>query len=229
MPDYIEKVYSRFNLAPNLPVEIEINEDAIRGRYKTIIHDYNSKTGVGKIALPIYKGAYMRLPVNVEIRIRVYSKISVFLFKSKIIEYGNEGNIKYFIIDIPEIIFKIQRRQFVRVPIVTDGFFYIKKEYEEMEIAPKYSFVSKDFSAGGISFVTKKDLDDGEPLLVNLVLDDELKLENQESAVVRLIGKTDFKDNKYAVKFMDIDSFREKEFVRFVFRHEIEISRKNKR
>ena len=229
MADFIEKVYAKTNIAPNLPAELDINEEFFKGKYKTIIHDYNSLNNTADIGYPIYKGAYIKIPMNVNMKVRIFSKTSVFLFKSKVIGKGEEGNIKFLTITVPPIIFKVQRRQFVRIPVILNGSFFIKEEYDELEVPPKYKLITKDFSAGGISMITKKKLNSGEEILINLNLNESLKLENFEARIIREVGTTDFGEIIYGVKFLNVDSMLEKEFVKFIFRYEIEASKKNKK
>ncbi|HNV05339.1 MAG TPA: flagellar brake domain-containing protein [Petrotogaceae bacterium] len=229
MSDFIEKVYASSSISANLPMEIEVEEKMHRGRYKSVIHDYNAQTGVAHVGIPIYKSAYIKLPPELPIKIRVYSKMAVYLFNSSVISVGEEGNIKYLSINVPEIVFKVQRRQYVRVPIAVEGFFYLKQEYDTLDVVPKYKFISKDFSAGGMSVVTKKDVPAGTEILINFKVWDELSLDNFLSETVRLIGKTAFGESIYGVRFKNLDPVMEKDLVKFVFRYEIESTKKNRR
>ncbi|HQI79280.1 MAG TPA: PilZ domain-containing protein, partial [Petrotogaceae bacterium] len=90
-------------------------------------------------------------------------------------------------------------------------------------------FISKDFSAGGMSVVTKKDVPAGTEILINFKVWDELSLDNFLSEIVRLIGKTTFGENIYGVRFKNLDPVMEKDLVKFVFRYEIESTKKNRR
>jgi len=229
MSDFIEKVYASSSISANLPMEIEVEEKMHRGRYKSVIHDYNAQTGVAHVGIPIYKSAYIKLPPELPIKIRVYSKMAVYLFNSSVISVGEEGNIKYLSINVPEIVFKVQRRQYVRVPIAVEGFFYLKQEYDTLDVVQKYKFISKDFSAGGMSVVTKKDVPAGTEILINFKVWDELSLDNFLSETVRLIGKTAFGESIYGVRFKNLDPVMEKDLVKFVFRYEIESTKKNRR
>ena len=90
MSDFIEKVYASSSISANLPMEIEVEEKMHRGRYKSVIHDYNAQTGVAHVGIPIYKSAYIKLPPELPIKIRVYSKMAVYLFNSSVISVGEE-------------------------------------------------------------------------------------------------------------------------------------------
>ena len=66
-------------------------------------------------------------------------------------------------------------------------------------------------------------------ILLNIELSDELKLENYECEIVREIEGAGPGSRIYGVKFMNVDPLMEKEFVKFVFRQEIESNKKNRR
>ncbi|MDN5342277.1 flagellar brake domain-containing protein [Oceanotoga sp. DSM 15011] len=229
MSEFIEKVFAKKSLEPNLAIEIEVDEEYYKGTYKSILHDYSTEKNLANIGIPIYKGGLIKLPIGINIKVRVYSNTSVFLFKSKIFKMGKEGNIRYLTIFVPDIIFKIQRRKYVRVPLVESGYYYLFEEYEKEKKPKKNRFLTKDFSAGGISMISSQTLNEKDRLYINIDLKDDLKIENQLSQVIRLIGKTDLNEYIYGVEFMNLDNKTESEYVKFVFRYQINSMKKNKR
>jgi c-di-GMP-binding flagellar brake protein YcgR len=228
MSDFVEKVSAKRNLSINMPIEIEVDEEYYEGTYKSIIHEFNSKSGYAKIGIPIYKGALIKLPEGIKIRIRIYSNTAVFLFKTIILQSGQENNIRFLVVKVPDIIYKVQRRKYVRIPLTEDGFFYLKKDYEEMDNPPKHNFISKDFSAGGLSIVTEDDLKEGERVFINMDVKEGLKIENFEAEVIRKIGETDVGRNIYGMEFTNLDTKTEKKFVKFVFKYEIQSMKKKR-
>lgn len=228
MSDFIEKVKAKNNISINMPIEIEVEQEYYEGTYKSIIHEYNSKSGFAKIGIPIYKGALIKLPYGIQVKIRIYSNTAVYLFKTNILQSGQENNIRFLIVKIPDVIFKVQRRKYVRIPISEEGYFYKKKEYEEYEEPQKFKFISKDFSAGGISIVTDKILNEGEKLFINFKYKNELNIQNLDAEVIRKIGETDVGRKIYGLEFISLDTKTEKKFVKFVFRYEIQSMKKNR-
>jgi c-di-GMP-binding flagellar brake protein YcgR len=176
----------------------------------------------------MYKGALIKLPKGIKIRIRIYSNTAVFLFKTIILQSGQENNIRFLVVKVPEVIYKVQRRKYVRIPISEDGYFYLKKEYEEMDDPPKHKFVSKDFSAGGLSIVSDYDLVEGDRVFINMNIKEGLKIENFEAEVVRKIGETDVGRKIFGLEFTNLDTKTEKKFVKFVFRYEIQSMKRNR-
>lgn len=226
MSEFIEKVLSKNVLYNNMLLDLEIEEKGFKGTYRSILYEYDQKLNLAKIGMPIYKGAYIKIPKGVKLSISAYSKKTLYLFKSIVYSLGKEGNIRFLMVNVPEEIYRVQRRNYVRIPFCEEGFFYLKDEYEldnieKTQIAEKFRFVTKDFSAGGAAIVTKKDLCIGDKILININLKDEVILNNVEAQVVRKIGKTQFGDNIYGIKFLGITRNLEKELVKFVFKCEI--------
>lgn len=233
MSTFLEKVYSRLNINVNMSIEIEEKIKDKVHRYKSFILEYLPNNNSAKVGMPLYKGAYVKIPHMTKIKLRVFTQKAVYLFNSEVKSYGKEGNIRYLVIDVPDVIIRVQRRIHVRVPIVEEGFFYKKTEFEQNEenidTLKKYRFISKDFSAGGIAIVSKEKLNINDILLLNIKIKDETNLENFEAKVVRKIGETDFREGIYGLDFVNIDNKTEKEFVKLVFKLEIESSKKNRR
>ncbi|PNR97357.1 hypothetical protein X928_10035 [Petrotoga miotherma DSM 10691] len=231
MSDFVEKVSSKNVLYTNMPLDLEIQEKGIQGIYKSILYEYDFNSNLAKIGMPIFKGAYLKIFQGTNLKVRAYSSRAVYLFKSKVYSSGKEENIRYLIINIPETIVRIQRRQHARIPVSEEGTFYLKEEQEnsksEENVQPtKYRFITKDFSAGGLAMVTSKKLDIGQKITINLSLKNEIKLEDMESEVVRFIEKTTSGEYIYGIKFLNLTREKEEELVRFVFKLERESYKK---
>jgi c-di-GMP-binding flagellar brake protein YcgR len=212
-------------------LDLEIQEKGIQGIYKSILYEYDFNSNLAKIGMPIFKGAYLKIFQGTNLKVRAYSSRAVYLFKSKVYSSGKEENIRYLIINIPETIVRIQRRQHARIPVSEEGTFYLKEEQEnsksEENVQPtKYRFITKDFSAGGLAMVTSKKLDIGQKVIINLALKNEIRLEDMESEVVRFIEKTTSGEYIYGIKFLNLTREKEEELVRFVFKLERETYKK---
>ncbi|WP_103899262.1 flagellar brake protein [Petrotoga halophila] len=231
MSDFVEKVSSKNVLYTNMPLDLEIQEKGIQGIYKSILYEYDFNSNLAKIGMPIFKGAYLKIFRGTNLKVRAYSSRAVYLFKSKVYSSGKEGNIRYLLINIPETIVRVQRRQHARIPVSEEGTFYLKEEQESSKnqenVQPtKYRFITKDFSAGGLAIVTSKRLDIGQKVIIDLALKNEIRLEDMESEVVRFIGKTTSGEYIYGIKFLNLTREKEEELVRFVFKLERETSKK---
>jgi len=231
MSDFVEKVSSKNVLYTNMPLDLEIQEKGIQGIYKSILYEYDLNTNLAKIGMPIFKGAYLKIFRGTNLKVRAYSSRAVYLFKSKIYSSGKEGNIGYLMINIPETIVRVQRREHARIPVSEEGTFYLKEEQENSKnqenVQPtQYRFITKDFSAGGLSIVTSKELKVGQRIILKLSLKNEIRLEDMESQVVRLIDKTTGGEYIYGIKFLNLARKKEEELVRFVFKLERELFKK---
>ncbi|PNR92389.1 MULTISPECIES: flagellar brake protein [unclassified Petrotoga] len=231
MSDFVEKVSSKNVLYTNMPLDLEIQEKGIQGVYKSILYEHDFSSNLAKIGMPIFKGAYLQIFRGTNLKVRAYSSRAVYLFKSKVYSSGKEGSIRYLIINIPETIVRVQRRQHARIPVSEEGTFCFKEDLENSEseenIQPtKYRFMTKDFSAGGLAIVTSKEMKVGQKIIINLALKNEIRLENMESEVVRSIGKTTSGEYIYGIKFLNLTREKEEELVRFVFKLERESFKK---
>ncbi|MBL5981426.1 hypothetical protein NAAC61_04815 [Petrotoga sp. 8T1HF07.NaAc.6.1] len=231
MSDFVEKVSSKNVLYTNMPLDLEIQEKGIQGVYKSILYEHDFSSNLAKIGMPIFKGAYLQIFRGTNLKVRAYSSRAVYLFKSKVYSSGKEGSIRYLIINIPETIVRVQRRQHARIPVSEEGTFYLKEEQEnnvnQVNVQPsQYRFITKDFSAGGLAIVTSKEMKAGQKIIINLALKNEIRLENMESEVVRSIGKTTSGEYIYGIKFLNLTREKEEELVRFVFKLERESFKK---
>ncbi len=231
MSDFVEKVSSKNVLYTNMPLDLEIQEKGIQGIYKSILYEYDFNSNLAKIGMPIFKGAYLKIFRGTDLKVRAYSSRAVYLFRSKIYSNGKEGNIRYLIINIPETIVRVQRRQHARILVSEEGTFYLKEGQENSKnqenVQPtQYRFITKDFSAGGLAIVTSKELKVGQKIVINLALKKQVRLEDTESEVVRFIEKTTSGEYIYGIKFLNLTREKEEELVRFVFKLERELFKK---
>ncbi|WP_103898821.1 flagellar brake protein [Petrotoga halophila] len=231
MSDFVEKVSSKNVLYTNMPLDLEIQEKGIQGIYKSILYEYDFNSNLAKIGMPIFKGAYLKIFRGTDLKVRAYSSRAVYLFRSKIYSNGKEGNIRYLIINIPETIVRVQRRQHARILVSEEGTFYLKEGQENSKnqenVQPtQYRFITKDFSAGGLAIVTSKELKVGQKIVINLALKKQVRLEDTESEVVRFIEKTTSGEYIYGIKFLNLTREKEEELVRFVFKLERESYKK---
>lgn len=160
----------------------------------------------GRILPPLYKNMRIHSIRGEKINIRIYERASNYMIKSKILNVEKE----YLEIFLPRIAYKIQKRLFYRIPIIREG---VLKDEENNII----SFETRDFSAGGMLIVTKKDIDEEKDYIIeNLHIDETLNLKDINVKTVRKIGENIFGEKMYGMKFLNIDYKTEKNIVRYV-------------
>lgn len=220
MAEYVVKVSARDALKPGMPlvIEFETKKGEIL-KMKSSIHDTYFDRGVLKIAMPSYQGRFVPLPRQEFIRVTAIADKVVYAFSSRVLDYGrdSESNLLVMYVTLPEQVDRVQRRRYVRIPLVLNGSFLIEEE------GNRYSFLTRDFSAGGMLMCTSKLLKVGQIIHVDLDLGD-IKLASQKAQIVRYAG---FNENtgfhEYGVQFLDVPPALERALVSYVFQQEIKL------
>jgi flagellar biosynthesis protein FlhF len=185
--------------------ELEISEETFIKIKKYYLDNYPLEYLTNKVnflGLDFFVNENVLIPREVTLSVKAYSKNNLYLFNSLVYGIGKESSVRFLIITVPDEIYRVQRRNYVRIPLCEEGFFSIKREFnlknnENLEQNEKYRFVTKDFSAGGAAIVTKKQLSIGDKILINMKLKDEVVLENIEAEVVRESEQRPKKANEY--------------------------------
>ncbi|HCZ05596.1 MAG: hypothetical protein PWP37_537 [Thermotogota bacterium] len=209
---YVEKLRSLDVIKPGMNLELETDDPEVAGNYRSTIHDILNNGRVLKIAMPTLKGRIVPLPNGTRVYVKVPDKSAIYTFYSTVMGYRKDDEGFYVtFITLPEIVSKVQRRHFVRIPVVLDG------EFKLTEAEERVKFVTKDFSAGGAAIVTS------EPLVVDTIgevvfdFKTETEIPPLKARVVREAGRTEAGGFVYGIQFLDVDPPTEKKLVRLVF------------
>ncbi|AEH50788.1 flagellar brake protein [Pseudothermotoga thermarum] len=219
MTEHAMPVEASSVLRPGMPLIIKyIDKKGDEWDFKSTIHDINFERGIMKIGMPSYKGRFVPIAAGEPIHVTAVAEKVVYTFDSRVINYGrDEQNFLVMYIAFPRTVKRVQRRRYVRIPLVLEGTFKIPGQEEV------YRFVTKDFSAGGILMCTKQLLQVGQPILITLDLG-SIKLEDQKAQVVRYVGKNDVTGlHEYGVQFLEVPPQLEKALVVYVFQQELKM------
>lgn len=222
MAEYIAKVNARDVLKPGMPLTIELeNKKGEKLRMKSTIHDTYFNRGVLKIAMPSYRGRFVPIQRGEFIHVTAIAEKVVYAFSSRVLDHGRdvESNLLVMHITVPEQVNRVQRRKYVRIPLVLSGSFTIENE------DVNHRFLTRDFSAGGVLMCTSKLMKVGQTIYIDLDLGD-IKLIKQKAQIVRYAGfneTTGF--HEYGVQFLDVPLELEKALVSYVFQQEIKLKK----
>ncbi|HDM70495.1 MAG TPA: pilus assembly protein PilZ [Thermotogales bacterium] len=209
---FFEKVKSKKVLKPGNPLTIETSDPEFEGTYKSSIHEYYPDRGVLKIGMPSMKGRLVPLPRGTIIAVKVMDGSSIYTFDSRVLDYGkDEENFNVTYITVPPELRRVQRRRYLRVPVVLNGYLKHTKDGEVTR------FITKDISAGGALILLKKPLHVNEIVFVDLKITDGVELKEQPTRVVRDAGKNREGLYQYGVEFLDLDERMIKKILRFCF------------
>ncbi|QTA37841.1 PilZ domain-containing protein [Thermosipho ferrireducens] len=216
---YVTLVEAKKVLKIGLPGIIDITmSKELEGSYKTNVSDIDLNKNILFLSIPTFKGRFIPIPKGIRMSIRIFDKSSLYTFDTVSLGVIKRDNLYMIPVPIPEKLRKTERRRFARIPLYIYGSFKLSPEKD----AEKISFMTKDFSAGGMKITTNYVLHINDIIYVNLKLDDELELVDWKSKVVRVDPKEE-EGFSYGVQFLDLPMYLESKLVRFVFQKEVKM------
>jgi c-di-GMP-binding flagellar brake protein YcgR len=163
----------------------------INGRVDIWVENSNYKSSIQNItdkyialSAPIKDGTYVPLRVGEQLEVVYYEGLDVYKFYSLVIGRDTEDNLPQILLAQPENIKRIQRRQFVRVPVII----YI--EYLKAETEAKIQHAGPNASTQAVNKALLMDLSGGgmrikvySPLKVGDRIITEIPSENERISV----------------------------------------------
>lgn len=203
------------DLKVNQLIEITVDEEG--SSYKNLASRIEEVTQQYlHVSIPMKKGQILPIRVRQKISIRLNNKGRSFQFDTVVVQ-RKLYPIPVLIVQKPETMIEIQRRQWVRVPATILMRYCMKNETEE-ESSPIYEATTVDISGGGICFLTK------DPIEAGKIIDAEINLPNREPIfcqikVLRLLeqAKKEGETSKAVSEFYDISENQRDRIVSFVF------------
>lgn len=230
-PEELEKYLSR--LKQGLLMEIEIKSGLFRGNYLTQIRKVLKNKEIA-LDIPVQDGKL----VEIWRQTRVYLSYflpnepgAVYLFDDKIDRLEKSPQTVLYI-PYPKIIYRLQRRNFVRVDC-TIPFDYLEYKMDENGDAAELIPVVKrgfamDLSGGGIFLRSFKRMVKGQLILLSFTLGQEQY--RQKGRIMRVVprvrGRKEF--YMYGVLFEDIDPSVQRSIIGYVFELERQQIRQKK-
>jgi c-di-GMP-binding flagellar brake protein YcgR len=151
-------------LIPLLPVELVVPEGDYKGNYRTRIEEIEeSFIAVGA---PFIKGDLIPLRVGTRLKLLFWDEVSAYSFSTRI-KQRIADPIHMFVLEMPNSISKVQRRNYVRVTAIYPITF---RPVTQEALSDSYKGTTMDISGGGIRFLTEEQLEKGSLLNVQLEL-----------------------------------------------------------
>ncbi len=189
--------------------KILVSRAAVDDWYNSVIKEINQRSI--DINIP-YKQEKLLILVNGEpVKVNIYQPREIFEFKSKVIDMVPGYNKMLLTISKPEKVNRIQRRSFLRLPIMLEMQYSIPGNYDS------HKTHTLDISGGGIRFLSSKNYFPGTPIQVefHIPIDKKDKKIQAVGKVVRTVSL----DNGYfhvAIEFTKIPVKDQDTIVRFV-------------
>lgn len=193
------------NFEINSKLEVSWND----GYYKSSIE--NVEEGYIVISIPIKDGQYIPLRPGERIEVLYYDANDIYKFYTLVVGRRID-NIPVILLAYPKEVFKVQRRRFVRVPIVCTI------EYSKIEnnaSQKPLNGVMVDLSGGGMRIKLKDNLNAGDKIKITIPLDkDIIQLEGE---IVRIEPEENAKRNICGISFIDLEERTREKIIRFIF------------
>jgi len=125
------------------------------------------------VMMPISGGAMIKLPANRVMEARFYTESSLYLYDVTVTDHPIIDGIYLTKLQLESAGKKVQLRDYYRISSALKFNFSVVGEEPGEEGVKIYSAVTKDFSGGGMSFVSTLELEEGAEIYANLVLDSE--------------------------------------------------------
>ena len=208
---------SSYKLSVNQNIDV-IEYDST---YKSKIQDISNDSIM--IDLPYVSSKYLLLHEGKVIEFCAVFKNDVIKYKSVILGRKKEQNVYLAILSVPEIIGKIQRRNYFRLSISLEVTYsvlngiknnYILDNMPEAVLKNLKKTTTLDLSGGGVKIITDKYIKHGSRVLIILNLPKEIRL---ICSTIRCDYNNLNKNYRTALSFMNIDERTRDIIIKFIF------------
>jgi c-di-GMP-binding flagellar brake protein YcgR len=199
----------------NHRVEILYGDDSYKSNIQDITEEYIS------ISIPMKEGKYIALNSRDYFEVIYYEEANVYKFVGKVIKRIVENGVAQIILEYPEDIVKVQRREFVRIDLVQ----YLKYipvlrgEKEDAKINLLDENKGKegmliDLSGGGFKLKISEKIEYNDMIIADIPDDDSII--RVRAKAVRIIPDDD-KRLICGFSFIDIDTKTRERIIRLIF------------
>ena len=171
------------------------------------------------ILMPIADGKMIRLPTEGSFEARFYTGSSVFVYDVSVLEYPVIDGIFLTKLRLNSLGERIQLRDYYRINSSLSFSFSIAREEfdedEEAEPLVQYDAMTKDFSGGGMSFITDEELPAGTEVCANFLLDGEYIV-----VLGKVMGYQETQNlpykYQYRCKFLGVPDMEQEKIIQFI-------------
>lgn len=196
-------------LSVGLLVDIIVPEGEYEGKYRSRIEEIGEK--IVSIGAPYERGEVVPLREGTKIQITFWDETAAFSFEADIMQRVAVP-VPIFILQLPDSVEKVQRRNYVRVPAVFPVAFQLVTRQGLSDIKKAMML---DLSGGGMRFSTKELVENKSILYVHLTLP------NGEMQTPVRVCRVEWIENanryRISVEFHDIPERERDKIIRCVF------------
>ncbi|MGC8545495.1 MAG: flagellar brake protein [Athalassotoga sp.] len=198
-------------IKPGLTMKIELDsiKEFTGGELRSTVTDVDLDTVKAEISSKV------SIPVEETVKLSVMDKGVVYTFYAVPVENVENNGIQKITFRLKSSIRQMQKRRFLRTEFVAIGTF---KTAEKDDV---FNFMTKDISAGGLRFLTNGYADLGQIIIINMLLDENVRLKDQKAQIVRKVDMKLSDLNEYGATFLDLNPSLEDKIKRFVSENEL--------
>ena len=192
-----------------LTVELVFEEGEYEGIYRTRIEEVGER--IIAVGAPYNNGELVPLREGTKVKLTFWDEAAVYSFEGKIMQ-KIAVPIPMFVIELPDTVAKVQRRNFVRVPALYPVSF---RSVTKQGLSDLQKGTMIDLSGGGMRFLTKERVENKSLLYVLLTLPI-----GDLQTPVRVCRAEKLEDSKHytvSVEFHDISERERDQIIRCVF------------
>lgn len=196
-------------LLHGLAVELIALEGEYEGHYRTRIEEVGER--LLSVGAPFERGELVPLREGTKVKLIFWDKAAVYSFEGKIMQ-RIAVPVPIFILELPDTVEKVQRRDFVRVAALFPVTF---RMVTREGLSDLYQATMVDLSGGGMCFSTQERVENKSLLYVHLTLPNgELQTPVR---VCRVVNIEDTKRYNVSVQFHEISERERDKIIRCVF------------
>jgi len=192
-----------------LAVELAVLEGDYQGKYMTRIEEIGER--ILTVGAPINQREVVPLREGTKVKLTFWDEAAAYSFEGKIMQ-RIAVPIPMFILELPESVAKVQRRNYVRVPALYPVLFQSVTK-EGLSDLQKGTLL--DLSGGGMRFLTKERVENNALLYVHFTLP-----KGEIKTPVRVCRSEKLEDSKHytvSVEFHEILERERDQIIRCVF------------
>lgn len=196
-------------LSPGLAVELIALEGKYEGHYRTRIEEVGEKLLL--VGAPFDNGELVPLREGTKVKLTFWDETAVYSFEGKIMQ-RIAVPVPMFVLELPDTVDKVQRRNYVRVPALFPIMF---RMVTREGLSDLYQATMIDLSGGGLRFSTRERVENKSLLYIQISLPT-----GEIQSPVRVIRVEKIEDTKlYSVstEFYEISERERDKIIRCVF------------
>jgi c-di-GMP-binding flagellar brake protein YcgR len=208
------------NLQFKVNQKIELVENNIS--YKALIQDVNENQIL--IDMPTSDSKYYTMHVGSELEFFISSPSEVIKYRSRVIGKKIENHIQLVVLNLPQVIGRIQRREYFRMPVLLEAAYTLLaqntaytriNDLKQMYSNKMAKAITIDLSGGGVRIVIKESIPSGSMLLLSINIPEEI---NIICKVIRADRDETDKNYKVALRFENIEERNRDKIISFIFK-----------